>query len=141
MLVEFPFSFPPAACHIFMCILPLYKKHHLCVRGNLDSHTCIQVSVHVQRNLRRCWACFRLVSVLPQACWHLGGQLSTRKVWKDWENSSVCSLFFLFLAPGIQRNFFQNTSWSKVRNSDLSDHIPEKIQFCSKKVWKLTRLQ
>lgn len=41
--------------------------------------------------------------------------------------------FFLFLAPGIQRNFFQNTSWSKVRNSDLSDHIPEKIQFCSKK--------
>ena len=72
----------------------------------------------------------------PTSLLTLGRQLSTGKVWKDWENCSAYSLFFLFLAPGIQRNFFQNTSWSKIRNSDLSDHILEQIQFCSKKSLK-----
>lgn len=53
-----------------------------------------------------------------------------------------CLFFvFLFLASGIQRNFFQNTAGLKLRNSDLSDHLQEQMQFCSKKVWKVTRLQ
>ena len=80
----------------YVCILPAYRKCHLCARGSLGSHTCVQVSVHVQRSLRRCWACFRLESALPQACSHLGGSSAQGKSGRTGRTVLLILCFFYF---------------------------------------------